>query len=713
MSLHAGFAAALSFTGGALQGFLHAAYVNKRIPGRLKGHSQVFGVADIAYDFSMAEPQIELVAGVQGVTLHFDLLGSATFTGSGKPAVTTQLRIKATALGAVLAVPIPDFGGAIQFGVDSSGMAISDYSVKMVGGDDPTPVYGFSPGNALTATVALQAIAAGSSHLALTPPQLAHFVKLKYTLKLAVRASADSLNIGVDVDGLTTGTPAQLVDLNRLVGAKGWKKTLYQSVHVADDEYGEPIYEQQWGTTKHRVSGAHNTAVAVALNETVFQDIYRRFGRHRVFAYFETLKYLDVVARIAPLEGKFPVTAYEPSDLELTALDGLDIAFHTDYLQITGTGSNYSVIPAHADFSLKTRIVRTYFDGDTQFLMSYKYADGFNAESYDVNVSDPDWVTGIMVLALFTGINLIPHSGAVMLAVAAVEETLLATLVGSLIGAEQDELTPAVLDSMTGFHSALQYKLPHTTYPKFSIRCEDVLVRPENATAWFTLTTEASPARIYIKTAPQSTGTGSIEQAQWSAVTLDPIVIKFTSGGALYNPDDTRVRIKWQVHGNQIGILLLDTDVPIGDAGATQISIDHAANAYQAYKKFIVRCRVYRPWDNQTDELFKQELDITILDKLDRTHPYVHWNHTVFYQGYSAKEGNPAREPLGWQTVSRKSHIHYTNAAKRCRFADAFSPDTEPVYLDTLPFPIGLADQHRDLVCPYCFFGGPDKHVLK
>src|SRR3954470_13287427 len=232
MSLHAGFAAALSFTGGALQGFIHAAYVNKRIPGRLKGHSHVFGVADIAYDFSMAEPQIELAAGVQGVTLHFDLLGSATFTGSGKPAVTTQLRIKATALGAVLAVPIPDSGGAIQFGVDSSGMAISDYSVKMAGGDDPTPVYGFDPGNAVTAAVTLQAIAAGSSHLALTPPQLAHFVKLKYTLKLAVRTSADSLNIGVDVDSLTTGTPAQLVDLNRHVGAKGWKKTLYQSVHV-------------------------------------------------------------------------------------------------------------------------------------------------------------------------------------------------------------------------------------------------------------------------------------------------------------------------------------------------------------------------------------------------------------------------------------------------------------------------------------------------
>jgi hypothetical protein len=33
------------------------------------------------------------------------------------------------------------------------------------------------------------------------------------------------------------------------------------------------------------------------------------------------------------------------------------------------------------------------------------------------------------------------------------------------------------------------------------------------------------------------------------------------------------------------------------------------------------------------------------------------------------------------------------------------------LYLDELPFPIEEINAHRDELCEYCFFGGPDKFI--
>ncbi|WP_166882760.1 hypothetical protein, partial [Massilia mucilaginosa] len=89
---------------------------------------------------------------------------------------------------------------------------------------------------------------------------------------ISVRVSADSLNIGGDVQELYfQGDAAQLVDLNRVSTPKGWKKTLLQSVHTDDDEYGTPLYDTQWTASKLRTAGAHKTDAAVSLHEMAFQ----------------------------------------------------------------------------------------------------------------------------------------------------------------------------------------------------------------------------------------------------------------------------------------------------------------------------------------------------------------------------------------------------------------------------------------------------------
>jgi hypothetical protein len=707
MALHAGFAAALSTTQEAVQSFIHAAYVNNLIPAIQKGKSG-HGADTITFDLVLGEPQITIEDGSgANATAHIELMGSLTFSGPGKPTLSCVVHIAADVSMPVI-MKMDKKAGKIQFGLDATqvNVPIGNVLSKRVSGDDPNPLYGVDPNQPSTAWVAiLSAVSNNVETFLITPPQLPQFVELGYDVSLKVKNSLHSVNLGIDVAGLTTGNVDNLVDLNRVSTAKGWKKTLYQAVHTSDDEYGAPLYDQQWSATTKRPAGPHNTELAVSLNGVVLADVYLHLGRHAVFAAFEQSKYQGILSRLQALTGKKADTTYEPGSDSLTCIDELDVTLGDGYLQINGVASNYSALAVHASFELKLRFVEASLDGDTQFILSYQSAEGLTAEVFGVHVDQPGWVTAIEVVIGVVGVLLAPFTYGVSFIVMVFLEIVASALVGNLLSGAEQQGGSGVLDAVSGFKGVASFALPGTTTPTLTISPNDIVTTSNALNGWFDLAVADTGASLTIKGTSGDT---------WPATNIAPIVVVFDPGDALYNPHDPKVRIKWRIYANQVGILIYDSDVEIASSpDPKQVPIDHASNALLQYTKFIVQCRVYRPWDSWTQELFYKELVVKISDRLDRTHPYVHWNHVVHYQGYSAKEGEPDRQALGWQTVERKSHLHYTDPKKRCRFADGFSAGIELSYLDELPFPIGLADQHRNLVCPYCFFGGPDKHVLK
>lgn len=99
---------------------------------------------------------------------------------------------------------------------------------------------------------------------------------------------------------------------------------------------------------------------------------------------------------------------------------------------------------------------------------------------------------------------------------------------------------------------------------------------------------------------------------------------------------------------------------------------------------------------------------ISISDRLDRSHPYVHWHHHI-----PTPEVVDGKQ-IGWRQNSRQSMIHRTDVPGRCRFASLYSSEVEELdYLDALPFPLDELSANRDDVCDYCFYGGPTKSAPK
>ena len=68
--------------------------------------------------------------------------------------------------------------------------------------------------------------------------------------------------------------------------------------------------------------------------------------------------------------------------------------------------------------------------------------------------------------------------------------------------------------------------------------------------------------------------------------------------------------------------------------------------------------------------------------------------------------------------VVRRSKIHRAPGKGGCRFSDQYLdlPGQPGKFVSLrrftgLPFEMNDIEAHRDKVCPYCFFGGPDKHA--
>lgn len=121
-----------------------------------------------------------------------------------------------------------------------------------------------------------------------------------------------------------------------------------------------------------------------------------------------------------------------------------------------------------------------------------------------------------------------------------------------------------------------------------------------------------------------------------------------------------------------------------------------------------ISARLYRSMGGTTDDLYNGTIYVVSVDpRPDDVKPYVQWAHKTAYY-------NNHRKML----VSRRSKIHKVPGKGGCRFSNQYllpSMRSPFVFISLrrftgLPFDLIDIEAHRAEVCPYCFFGGPDKH---
>jgi hypothetical protein len=122
-----------------------------------------------------------------------------------------------------------------------------------------------------------------------------------------------------------------------------------------------------------------------------------------------------------------------------------------------------------------------------------------------------------------------------------------------------------------------------------------------------------------------------------------------------------------------------------------------------------ITCRLYRSAGGITEDLFNKTVYIQSVDpRPDAVKPYVQWAHRVTYSNGFRK-----------RKVVRRSKIHRVPGKGGCRFSDQYLrlPGNPAKFVSLrrftgLPFAWSEIENNRDKVCPYCFFGGPDKHPI-
>ncbi len=292
---------------------------------------------------------------------------------------------------------------------------------------------------------------------------------------------------------------------------------------------------------------------------------------------------------------------------------------------------------------------------------------------------------------------------------------VMAVLVGAVIPGiieSVENTTMLQLNQQLGKQQgAVTITLPGTEGPECSVTMKDFVSNTDGINGWFDFKVNANevPAILVDKRTDYF----------WAATDTSEIPVSLKLPKGFYHPQDPLVRVRWEVYAGKTSLFTKDNAIRTSNilTKPLKTSIDHNKQEWQAFESFIVKCRVYRPWGDWTEEIYKSEITIAIQDRLHRDKKYVKWGaHDVFWKHYTAKKNDPARQSAGWGSANRNSKIHKTDVDTRCKFVTHYSEDYDIdtlAYSDDLPFPPDKVKENRHLVCDYCFFGGPDKKEPK
>jgi hypothetical protein len=179
--------------------------------------------------------------------------------------------------------------------------------------------------------------------------------------------------------------------------------------------------------------------------------------------------------------------------------------------------------------------------------------------------------------------------------------------------------------------------------------------------------------------------------------------------------DDPQLSVRWTVRRTDTNEVIITRDQPaIFNQSVDITGIPELLEA----PEFEIACRVYHTMGPITTDLFNGTATLRVTDRLDRSHPFVRWDHTC-YAPVVVIEADGSHTQHGFDLKHRHSRIHRTAVPGRCRMVSRYSHtvsrvETNPLlphleYLDELPFPVEELASKRRVVCDYCFFGGPTK----
>ena len=184
----------------------------------------------------------------------------------------------------------------------------------------------------------------------------------------------------------------------------------------------------------------------------------------------------------------------------------------------------------------------------------------------------------------------------------------------------------------------------------------------------------------------------------------------------VFHPDDPEIRVRWQIrrHNSTHVYKTYEKDASDENPFRIRIKLSDLNLGTSSVKALLVNARVYRSGGTTGNaEYWNASLVVPITDRIDRTYPYVKWSHHVITPNV-VKNAQGKHQQVGWQKFKRHSVIHRTDVPGRCKFVSQYTTKIKhPTYLDELPFEITSIHEHRDEVCDFCFYGGPQSKELK
>jgi hypothetical protein len=187
-----------------------------------------------------------------------------------------------------------------------------------------------------------------------------------------------------------------------------------------------------------------------------------------------------------------------------------------------------------------------------------------------------------------------------------------------------------------------------------------------------------------------------------------PAYINVTLHTSLYyQPNDPSFRVRWQVFFNEKPVDSLTRDLLLRDPKSRELRVIPVlfTKPNKSDQEIKITCRIYRTFATATQDHLNRTIIVESVDpRPEALKPYVRWTHWVkYWNGFK------------FQNIQRISKIHKKPGRGGCKFSNQYERFTRPspkyrvYHLSHLPFDIEEINQNLDLVCPYCFFGGPDK----
>jgi len=641
------------------------------------------------------------------VTAHFTFR-SMLRTGTSGRRMTARTVQWTAAVQMALITTIED--DRIVVGIDTASVSFAPLQVTVLNGP-PLPAAIRNALQSATLADSLTAFVRSLPPLTAAPPMLRAHISMTQGIdlpwvvgpnwftvtldasRIVVRPLEHALTVAVDFQGLTSGNAAQLVDLTTVAGGGVVYKYMITpdsdanlAAQVGKDDDGNTVVT--WvdlGPPKLAASSEPAGGdVACVLNMNALSQVVKNQISPQISG---TMIYPDIVLGHVSLR-------YAMFYKELAGVQtGVALDFHVTVQK----GPWFGV-----DGTIFLQVYKQYPDGPTEFVVQMPELWRFYVGDAELDV--PLWVdVAVAVLAIAFSVCF----------------PLMSTMILGMAGALIFQVIPALAEGIEkqaeaginsganshGIGARTSRPLPGLAAPLWNNAIKYVCANAEG----IDLGVITYPAQDLLKE-PMAT----IAPASWPASSRQPIRMTVTVRDDLAALAAS-LTVKWRVRRGDTWKTVATATKPYNDPSGNGVLIPHHSEALYLVDQFLVRCSLELTIGGQTGEIWSDGQIVSISDYLDRHHKYVEWGlHTVHFKN--------AGTGWRWWEHKRRSRIHRTAVSARClmlravasEHAAAFTGEdpkhfSKVTYLDALPFSWQVLNNHRKVLCEYCFFGGPDK----